>query len=92
MIAEDTYVFDPQLGIGLYKYIFEPADVSTKTAIEQEVSGAISKYENRADIRHRVLFFRNKKGFRIEFEIEYKGLKKSINIDIDESLLRTLSK
>lgn len=92
LIPTETYIFDPEIGTGLYKYIFEPADMVTKTAIEQVVSQAIHRYENRAKIDHKVLFFKNRKGFRIDLYIDYEGQKKSVSIDVDESMLKTLDK
>ena len=91
LMAKGTYVHDPEIGTNLYKYIFEPVDERTKISIEQVVAQAISKYENRAKIDFEVLFFSNKKGFRIDIYIEYEGEKRNVSVDIDESMLKTLS-
>jgi phage baseplate assembly protein W len=90
MIARGTYFFDSKLGSNLYRYVFEPVDVATRTAIEQEISQSIFEYENRAEISYDVLFFKNKKGFRINIYVKYRGEKGKVSIDIDESLLRTV--
>lgn len=92
LTAKNTYFFDPDMGTGIYKYIFEPVDIATKSAIEQEINSSVARYENRADIKFNVQFFKNKKGFRINFMIDYDGLKKSVTVDIDETLLKTLNK
>ena len=48
------------------------------------------EYENRAEINYEVLFFKNKKGFRINIYVRYRGEKGKVSIDIDETLLRTI--
>lgn len=90
LVSEGTYIFDPEFGIGLYRYVFEPVDIGTKSAIEAEISNAIARYEGRAQITFKVLFFRNRKGFRIDFTISYKGQRKQVKMDIDDSLLKTI--
>lgn len=90
MIAKNTYFFDKKLGCNLYKYVFEPVDVSTKMEIEQELAQSIFEYENRAEIKYDVLFFKNKKGFRVNIYVKYRGEKGKLTIDIDETLLRTI--
>lgn len=90
MIARGTYFFDSKLGSNLYKYVFEPVDMTTKIEIEQELSQSIFEYENRAEINYDVLFFRNKKGFRINIYVKYRGEKGKVSIDIDETLMRTV--
>ena len=90
MISKGTYFFDSKLGSNLYKYIFEPVDMATRTEIEQEISQSFFEYENRAEISYDVLFFKNKKGFRINIYVKYRGEKGKLSIDIDESLLRTI--
>lgn len=91
LIPSGTYIHDPEIGTSLYKYIFEPVDERTKTSIEQVIAAAISRFENRAKIDFEVLFFSNKKGFRIDLFIEYDGKKKSVSINVDESMLKTLT-
>lgn len=90
LVANKSYVFDPELGVGLYKYIFEPCDITTKNEIQVEIGRAIAKYENRATIDFEVLFFRNKKGFRINLYIVYGEKHAKFKVDIDESMLKTI--
>ena len=90
MITKGTYFFDSKLGSNLYRYVFEPVDVTTKVEIEQELSQSIFAYENRAEINYEVLFFKNKKGFRVNIYVKYRGEKGKVSIDIDETLLRTV--
>jgi len=91
LIPKGTYIHDPEIGTNLYKYIFEPVDERTKTSIEQVVAQAIARYENRAKINFDILFFSNRKGFRIDLFIDYHGEKKNVSINVDESMLKTLS-
>jgi phage baseplate assembly protein W len=91
LTSSNTYLFDPEFGVGLYKYIFEPADEITRNSIENEVMDAIRKYENRAKIGFTVHFLSNKKGFRIDLTITNPGKQKiERRLVIDESLLKTL--
>ena len=90
MIARGTYFFDPELGSDIFRFVFEPVDLATKVGIEQELSQSIFRYENRADISYEVLFFKNKKGFRVNIYVKYRGEKGDVTIDVDETLLRTI--
>lgn len=90
MVAKKSYLFDSQFGVGLYKYVFEPCDRVTKRQIEVEVGRVLALYEDRATINFEVLFFRNKKGFRLNLYIEYGDEKARTYVDIDESMLKTI--
>lgn len=90
-ICSRTYLHDPEYGIGLYKYIFEPADEVTKNAIENAVNEASRRYEPRATCSSKVVFLLNKKGFRVDLSVSYKGERKKVSFTVDDSLLRTLS-
>lgn len=89
-IPQNTYYMDPDIGTVLHKFLFEPADLVTKTSIDQEIGRVVSRYERRAKITHEVLFFKNKKGFRVNFYVEYQGRKKNVSVIIDEELLKTI--
>jgi len=90
LTANKSYIFDPDFGVGLYKYIFEPCDTKTRNDIETEVGRAISIYEDRAAIDFEVLFFRNRKGFRLNLYITYGDEHAQAKVNIDESMLRTI--
>lgn len=90
LTSKGTYVFDPEFGLGLHRYIFEPADEVTKNSIENEVRDALKRYEGRVQTNFRVVFLNNKKGFRLDLSIKYQGSYKKVHITFDESLLRTL--
>jgi phage baseplate assembly protein W len=85
-----TYIFDPEYGCDLYKYIFEPADDRTKNSIQSEIISSIGRYESRANISADVEFLSDKKGFNVSISIQYKDRKKKTTITIDESILKTL--
>ena len=89
-ISQGTYIFDPEIGSGLHKFIFEQADITTKTALEQAINSAILIYETRAAITYTLQFFSNQKGFRVNLNVSYSGLTKKVDIDFDESLLKTV--
>ena len=90
LIAKETYPFDPPLGVGMHEFIFEPTDHITHQQISLAIKEAISRYETRADIDFTVLFFKNKKGFRINLFVDYEGEKSKTSLDIDETMLKTL--
>lgn len=87
-----TYVFDPEYGYNLPKYIFDPTDYKTLSRIENIVQHAIdiSISPSLAKIVPSVKFLSNKKGFKIDLNVEYKGKKDTVTLDVDESLLRTV--
>jgi phage baseplate assembly protein W len=90
LISKGTYIFNPEFGLGLYKYIFELQDEVTKTTIEDEIKYMLNTYENRCSINVNVQFLKNIKGFVINLDIKYQGEKKKVSVQIDENILRTL--
>ena len=90
LMAEETYLFDPNIGTGLYKFIFEPATLSTKSSIETIVDNTIAKYVYKGKVDYKILFYKNKKGFRIDLSVKYDGKTKKTSISMDETLLKTL--
>lgn len=85
-----TYIFDPEFGCDLIKYIFQPADHITKSDIESELNMAIARYEGRGKVSFDVKFLSNRKGFNITLNVEYKKEKRSATLTLDESLLKAL--
>ena len=92
LMVEGTYIFDPEIGLGLHRYIFELGDTITQDDLDREIRNAISRYETRANITHTTTLFSNKKGFRIDLFITFKGQKTKLTINFDESLLRTIGR
>lgn len=87
-----TYLFDPEYGCDLYKYVFEQSDSITEQDIYMELARAIRRYEDRANITYDVIFFSNKKGYRVNLNIEYENKSKRVSLNIDETLLTTMDK
>jgi len=85
-----SYPFDPEYGCNIYKYIFEPATEKTRLDIKREISSALSRYEGRTKIEFDVKFYKDDKGFLINFTINYQGTKKQVTVPITEELLKTL--
>lgn len=92
LTAKGTYLFDPEYGCNLYKYVWEPADQITQEDIYMELEQSLRRYEDRGDISYDVLFLANRKGFIVNLSIQYRGTKKKVSITIDESILKTLTK
>jgi len=85
-----SYIFDPEYGSELYKYVFEPCDENTESAIKSEINSSLMRYENRASISPQVVFLKDHKGFCVTLVVNYKDRKKSVNIFVDEDILKTL--
>lgn len=80
-----TYMFDPEFGSNLYRFIFEPLDNQTEKEIVEEVVTTLRTYDDRANIKNvSVEFLSNKKGFNISIDIEYNGDTTSFNTAILE--------
>lgn len=91
LTCQETYVFDPQFGVGIHKYIWEPCDSITRDEILSDVNSAIAKYEGRAQISTNVTFLSNMKGFRIDMMIKYRGEQRKVHVVINETILRTIT-
>lgn len=89
-IPKGSYICDPDFGVGLEKYIYEPADEITRTNIITEVRNAISNYEKRAKINIDVLFFTKKNGFQIKITVKMDGVVKDIKVNIVENLIKNI--
>ena len=89
-ISKGTYLFDPNFGVGIHKYIFEPADLYTKNKIESEVKTAIAIYETRARIDVNISFLSNVRGFKIEINVEMGKIVRKASIDITDSLIKSI--
>lgn len=89
-INQGTYIDDPQFGLGLEKYLFEPSDRITQEAITQDVRRAIASYEKRARIAVDVAFYSDMKGFEIKIYIEKDGIKKETRVKVTENLIKNL--
>lgn len=87
-IEKGTYPFDPEVGLGIHRYLFEPADERTKESIESDIARVVRTYEPRASADVNVTFFKNIKGFNINMFIKYEGQEKTVSINVDESLLK----
>lgn len=84
-----TYLFDPEYGSDVHKYIFEPMDYYTADGILRETRDKIELYDNRAPIvDSRVVLLTGEKGYGIELTVKYGGTKKHFLVPIiEENLL-----
>jgi len=90
LINKGTYLFDPEFGVGIHKFVFEPANEFTKTKLEQLISGVVNRNKAHSTVSFQVFFFQNRKGFKINLTVEYKGIRKEKPIMITDKLLRTI--
>jgi phage baseplate assembly protein W len=89
-IPKGSYICDPNYGVGLEKYLFEPADDITRQNILNEVKNAISNYEKRANIQTEIYFFSNKNGFQIRMSVTMDGVSKELKVNIVENLIKNI--
>jgi phage baseplate assembly protein W len=81
-----TYDHDPAYGSNLYKYVFEPADITTSNAIKDEIKSCLSTYDDRASVSSiDVKFLKNGKGFSFNVFVEYNNQQGQLSGKIDES-------
>lgn len=80
-----TYINDPEFGSDLYKYVFDPADEETISAIRDEVIDRISLYDDRAVLQDvEITLMASGKGYNVIIEAEYEGARGSMSVEFDE--------
>ena len=85
IIPRGTYLFDPSFGSNLYKYLFEPADDDTRSAIEEEIKYSLLAFDSRANIsKIDVSYLPNRKGFIVTITVEYRKQVKDLKVAITE--------
>jgi hypothetical protein len=62
----------------------------TAEEIQREVIRSLKTYESRAELSCNVFFLSNKKGFRVDVTVKYRGEERKLKVVIDDSLLKTL--
>ncbi len=85
-----TYLFDPEFGVGIHKFLFSPVNEETKNALERLISGVVNRNKNYANVTFQVFFFKNRRGFKINLNVEYRGKRKEVPILIDEKLIKSI--
>lgn len=92
-IPNSSYYMDPEIGVGIHRDIFKPVDTVTQNELSQKIDYCLTRYveDDKSDVTFDIQFFRDKKGFRINFHIKYDdGSKKETSVDIDEQFMRSL--
>jgi phage baseplate assembly protein W len=83
-----TCSFDPEFGSELYKYVFDPADITTIEKIDNEVRYRLNAFDDRASITDvKIEFLPNKKGFNVTVFVKYDKQYGQVTSVITESLL-----
>ena len=88
MIGPRTY---PTLGVGIYDYLFEPADSQTQTKLENAIKSQLRLYETRAKIDVNITFYSNYRGFNVNLTITYIGKTQTVSIPITPELLKSVN-
>lgn len=83
----ETYPFDKEFGSGLINFIFEPADMATVNNIKNEISSKLTRYDDRGEILSiKIKYLNDRKGFNVDIEVSFGGLKGNITATIDENI------
>jgi phage baseplate assembly protein W len=87
MTPTKTYIFDPDYGSDIYKYIYEPQDNVSLLGIEKETKEKLIKYDSRAKItRVDITYLTDTKGFAVDIFFTYKEKKEKMNVVLLESM------
>ena len=82
-----TYIFDPDYGSDIYRYIYEPQDNVSLLGIEREVKDKLIKYDSRAKItRVDINYLTDTKGFAVDIFFTYKEKREKMNVVLLESM------
>jgi phage baseplate assembly protein W len=79
-----TYVYDPDYGSELYKYVFDQNDDETVDDIKEEVRYRLTKFDDRAVITNiEVIFMRDRKGFTVNIDFVFGEEETRMKVNID---------
>lgn len=70
MINHGSYLFDPDLGVGLQRYLFDELDDATEINILNDIEYMLSSYQDRAIIKPTISYMSNNRGFIIDLEVK----------------------
>ena len=82
-----SYDHDPEYGSELYKYVFEPADDYTASAIRDEITFRLALYDSRATITNVVVdYLPNERGFILQMNVKFGGKTGDLTVKLDEAV------
>lgn len=84
-----TYPFDPEFGVGLQLYLFEPLDDITLREVESEIYAFIRRYEPDAEASVKASATRDPNSILIKIIVEYKGETRTKKILLNDTLLKS---
>ena len=90
MTCKRTYIFDPEYGTSIYKYVFENRMGILKANLTNEINAVISNYHNTAKITFSIDISPKPKAINITFNIDYNGEVSKRVFKLDESMLRAI--
>lgn len=91
LISKGSYMFDPEYGSNIFKFVYEPADSVTYEQLRSEINRVVMDNKGSVNVTSEVLFFKNQRGFRINIIVDTdNGRIKKIPLDINETLLREM--
>jgi len=82
-----TVDHDPEFGIGIHKYLFEPVDDYTMGAIKNEIISTLRRYDDRAYITDVSITPSggNGKGYSITIKFSYEGKDSQLSVDVNQA-------
>jgi len=87
-----TYLFDPEFGCALQKFVFEPSNEYTIHEVRREVEYALRNYVDKAKFTVDVKINNKvKKNIIVTVTLSYKEKTRKVRIMINEDFLKTVS-
>lgn len=83
----DTYVFNPNYGAGIYKYLFELNNDSVRQSLVNKLQDQISIYDERIQVVDLEIADIQNKSFNIKIKINYDGNNIQIPVWFDGELM-----
>ena len=85
--SKGTVDHDPEFGVDIYKYLFEPYDDFLVDEVKDEIATALMRYENRATIQNISVsqIQGDRKGFSITISFKFNGEVSSLSVGLDQN-------
>ncbi|MFW6002018.1 MAG: hypothetical protein ACOCQD_01620 [archaeon] len=90
LIEEDTYLFEPELGIGVHLSLFEPNDNKTKSKLKRDIVENFKQYDGRAEIDVEINSTKNYDSLIVKINLKYRGDSREVSLDVNQDLLDRL--
>jgi uncharacterized protein len=76
---------DPEYGCGIQRFLFRPLDSFLADQIKDEITTAIRRYDDRAELENVIVkFLPTKKNLLVDLYVKYQGEKGKINVTVGQ--------